>query len=662
MGFISATSDADTIRPYGVQLLKLLVDTMGNTLDPDYEGHTILEQYQAQFVSALRPAFAAEAPPTVTQSACGLLESYLRSPIIRDNRMASKIINLIVNPVENLQELSYKAYNEDCATMVQLSILGTLGALYNDTNHSDIQKEKFMPSLTSLMPKMKKLWLGALRDYAVLTTQSKASQKVYHAAFFTFPSSEVVINSFKSAYLPILQSTTSLLSTPFWSRSEEDTEDEIAFYVLLGIAVNALAGAFEPGKAAVALRSMQQLLSGPHLKRSELLPYELCKEIVNLIRSLVEARDVTLQTECFKLIQSLIHNLNSNYFSKGAGVEILEDLLNNALVTIRYYIPNIHGQDQDVTLRESNVSVISVIEMIIAVMVQGTSRLPDPLMEQYGSICLYSLVRLSLLRGNDNDLQSRQSLMKVARNGFREFSQIAKDGPMRKILNISFGTLTEGMADDITVDNIDLLLSILADLPMEPDMDQIHLRCCQILREALKRDVAIQNTVLQNLKTFITMTVAKQDSVEFSVAMKYLGYLVPDMILLLWRRRRDGSEITPEHVTVVNETIRLLVTAQTLSKDSPELLGLVIQALVGLLEPMNTSDQLHVIGLQVLLKMATTAPEFKNQVALLSETERGRLETSVKLSVQQTQEAAAKAASTAVKTATPLKMDFSKYK
>jgi len=96
--------------------------------------------------------------------------------------------------------------------------------------HSDVDwrclqyRSWFMPSLTSLMPKMKKLWLGALRDYAVLTTQSKASQKVYHAAFFTFPSSEVVINSFKSAYLPILQSTTSLLSTPFWSRSEEDTE------------------------------------------------------------------------------------------------------------------------------------------------------------------------------------------------------------------------------------------------------------------------------------------------------------------------------------------------------------------------------------------------------------------------------------------------------
>ncbi|PRP83338.1 HEAT repeat containing 5B [Planoprotostelium fungivorum] len=660
MGFISATSDADTIRPYGVQLLKLLVDTMGETIDPDYAGHPILEQYQAQFVSALRPAFAAEAPPTVTQSACGLLQSYLRSPIIRDNRMASKILNLIANPVENLKELSYKAYNEDSATMVQLSILGTLGELYNDTNHSETQKEKFLPSLIPLLPKIKSLWLGALRDYAVLTTQSKASQKVYQAAFFTYPSSDVVLNSFKTAYLPILQSTTSLLSTPFWSRSEEDSEDEIAFYVLLGIAVNALAGTFEAGKAVVALRSMQQLLSGPHLKRADLLPYDLCKEIVNLIRSLVEAKDLTLQTECFRLIQALIHNLDKSYFSQGAGVEILQELLNNALSTARYYIPDLHSNSSEVTVISTTGDIVSVIEMLTSVIVQGTCRLPPTLREEYTPITLYSLVRLSLLRG---DTTTNQSLLRVARNGFRDMSLVAREEPgVRKWMNVCFGSLTEGMRENITGERVELLLNLLQDLPMDEDAEEIHLRCCHTLREALKGDVTLQATVLVNLRNFVTSTSAKPDSLECRTSVKYLGYLVPDMVLLLWRRRRDTSEITTEDMSVANECIRLLITAQTLSKDTPELLGLVIQTLVGLLEPMNTSDQLHTVGLQVLLKLATSAPEFKNQVAQLSEGERGRLETSVKLSVQQSQEAAAKAASTAVKTATPLKMDFSKYK
>lgn len=38
--------------------------------EPEFPGHVILEQYQAQVGAALRPAFAPETAPDVTAAAC----------------------------------------------------------------------------------------------------------------------------------------------------------------------------------------------------------------------------------------------------------------------------------------------------------------------------------------------------------------------------------------------------------------------------------------------------------------------------------------------------------------------------------------------------------------------------------------------------------------
>jgi hypothetical protein len=44
--------------------------------DPDYPEHSLLEQYQAQVVAALRPAFAPDTPAAVVAQACRLCALY----------------------------------------------------------------------------------------------------------------------------------------------------------------------------------------------------------------------------------------------------------------------------------------------------------------------------------------------------------------------------------------------------------------------------------------------------------------------------------------------------------------------------------------------------------------------------------------------------------
>jgi len=52
--FKMATGQTEALRPIGLRLLRTLLRYFGAAEDPAMEGARLMEQYQAQFVSALR--------------------------------------------------------------------------------------------------------------------------------------------------------------------------------------------------------------------------------------------------------------------------------------------------------------------------------------------------------------------------------------------------------------------------------------------------------------------------------------------------------------------------------------------------------------------------------------------------------------------------------
>ena len=57
-GFRLASGQLESLRPLGLNLLQAVLHHFGSVEDPLLEGHLILEQYRAQFVSALRQGTA----------------------------------------------------------------------------------------------------------------------------------------------------------------------------------------------------------------------------------------------------------------------------------------------------------------------------------------------------------------------------------------------------------------------------------------------------------------------------------------------------------------------------------------------------------------------------------------------------------------------------
>jgi hypothetical protein len=117
-----------------------------------------------------------------------------------------------------------------------------------------------------------------LRDYAVLTTQSKTTIRNYKAAFFTSSTVADVQDYYAQAWADTLLATTSLIFTnDFTDNSktvpEEDSkvsqsmmmDDVECLYVLLGICMFKLSGPLEAPKALICLRSMRYLLQPQYL-------------------------------------------------------------------------------------------------------------------------------------------------------------------------------------------------------------------------------------------------------------------------------------------------------------------------------------------------------------------------------------------------------------
>lgn len=232
MSFMAATSDSDQLRLEGLKTLQEIIDKFARVPEPEFPGHLLLEQFQAQVGAALRPAFANETPSHVTAAACEVCSAWIGSGVARDLNDLRRVHQLLVQSLSKLQTKtnSTQLYNESMATLEKLSILKAWAQVYivamisNGSSPANktvkklksIQNSLSDPSddeifdeyesrgeslLTLVQPELENLsrnWLSALRDYALLSLPAEYSSQLPHdgGAFYT----PDTINSSKPHY------------------------------------------------------------------------------------------------------------------------------------------------------------------------------------------------------------------------------------------------------------------------------------------------------------------------------------------------------------------------------------------------------------------------------------------------------------------------------
>lgn len=132
MAFMAATSDSDPLRLAGLKTLQEIIDKFARVPEPEFPGHLLLEQFQAQVGAAIRPAFSPDTPSHVTAAACEVCSTWIGSGVARDLNDLRRVHQLLVSSLSKLHTKtnSTQLYNESMATLEKLSILKAWADVY----------------------------------------------------------------------------------------------------------------------------------------------------------------------------------------------------------------------------------------------------------------------------------------------------------------------------------------------------------------------------------------------------------------------------------------------------------------------------------------------------------------------------------------------------
>ncbi|XP_076643444.1 HEAT repeat-containing protein 5B isoform X1 [Halictus rubicundus] len=259
MAFMAATSDCDPLRLEGLKTLQEIIDKFAKVPEPEFPGHLLLEQFQAQVGAALRPAFSTETASHVTAAACQACSAWIGSGVARDLNDLRRVHQLLVSSLEKLREGQTRPqlYNESLLTLERLAILKAWAEVYvvamirdgaalnskdtfnqninhvDEGNDEDFGKFEFQTeSLLSLVqPELLSLsqyWLAALRDHALLSLPPEFSSQLPHdgGAFYTTDTMDSARPHYAESWAPILHAATLWLNAKGFGLEETNTEVE----------------------------------------------------------------------------------------------------------------------------------------------------------------------------------------------------------------------------------------------------------------------------------------------------------------------------------------------------------------------------------------------------------------------------------------------------
>ncbi|NXB73606.1 HTR5A protein, partial [Donacobius atricapilla] len=355
MAFMAATDHSDQLRLSGLQMLQIIVRKFAAVPEPEFPGHVILEQYQANVGAALRPAFAPETPPDVTAKACqaSVCSAWIASGVVSDLNDLRRVHQLLVSSLLKVQagkEAQNQQYNESTSTMEVLAVLKAWAEVYivavekqkiqSDTHKHCLKMANsseegyrdvtfsaggLLDLVQADLGTLSKLWLAALQDFALLTLPPEYASQL-PAEGGTFYTAETIENArphYYNSWALILYATALwLTSTGFivvdpdegvtnlsrpvtpttmcqdsstrpLVKSPEDVNTD-RFHLILGISVEFLCS---PGSDAAmeniiaCLHALQALFDVPWPRSKIGGDQELGVELLNVLHRLILTRE-----------------------------------------------------------------------------------------------------------------------------------------------------------------------------------------------------------------------------------------------------------------------------------------------------------------------------------------------------------------------------------
>uniref|UniRef100_A0A8B9PYS1 HEAT repeat containing 5A n=1 Tax=Apteryx owenii TaxID=8824 RepID=A0A8B9PYS1_APTOW len=365
MAFMAATDHSDQLRLSGLQTLLIVVRKFAAVPEPEFPGHVILEQYQANVGAALRPAFAPETPPDVTAKACQVCSAWIASGVVSDLNDLRRVHQLLVSSLVKVQagkEAQSQQYNESTSTMEILAVLKAWAevSVMLCNNNTASSASGLLDLVQADLGTLSKLWLAALQDFALLTLPSEYASQL-PAEGGTFYTAETIENArphYYNSWALILYATALwLTSTGFiivdpdegvtnlsrpvtpttmcqdsssrpLVKSPEDVNTD-RFHLILGITVESLCSPRSDAameNIIACLRALQALFEVPW-PRSKIGGDQLGVELLNVLHRLILTRESPdIQLAALEVVRLILFAAQEHVKEKRRSAEEKETL------------------------------------------------------------------------------------------------------------------------------------------------------------------------------------------------------------------------------------------------------------------------------------------------------------------------------------------------
>lgn len=275
LSFLGTTTPILSIRLRGIQLLDKTLSLVGDLEDPIYPDSSILEQQQAQIISALIPCFGADSDPDVIVEAITVSSKFINLPRIKfylKQRILKTMIYLLeeISSGKFLKFVFLESMAEYSKKAIQLAILNCWAVLKLRLENMD---DELASELREILNKYSRLlvllWILVLKDLSTLKYNQPESREleIYQKSWLNF----VAVLSMS------LDSDTELI------RELLQEENGNFFFVMFCQCLESLIRGHDVSKV---LNSVIRLLKIPELVNS-LLDEELFEEVVDLLDRLV---------------------------------------------------------------------------------------------------------------------------------------------------------------------------------------------------------------------------------------------------------------------------------------------------------------------------------------------------------------------------------------
>ncbi|EDL36774.1 RIKEN cDNA D930036F22, isoform CRA_b [Mus musculus] len=380
MAFMAATDHSDQLRLSGLDTLLVVIRRFADIAEPEFPGHVILEQYQANVGAALRPAFTSETPPDITAKACQVCSAWIASGVVSDLSDLRRVHQLLVSSLTKIQagkEALSQLYNESASTMEILAVLRAWAEVYiiavqRHKNHKQalkttVNSEDSMRNGSSSaaglldlvctdLATLSKLWLAALQDFALLTLPAEFASQLptEGGAFYTAETSKSAKLHYHDSWALILHAAALwLTSTGFADpdegganlsrpvtptsmcqgssssgaavKSPEDVYTD-RFHLILGISVEFLCSLRSDASLEsimACLRALQALLDVPWPRWRIGSDQDLGIELLNVLHRVILTRESpAIQLASLEVVRQIICAAQEHVKEKRRSAEV----------------------------------------------------------------------------------------------------------------------------------------------------------------------------------------------------------------------------------------------------------------------------------------------------------------------------------------------------